>query len=560
MGFGGLRDASESLGSPQSNKGRLHGPKQFKGTDMIFGRVKPLDAILATAEKKSLHRSLGAFQLTLFGIGCIIGTGIFVLTAAGAQKAGPGLMLAFIIAGAVCIVAALCYAEIAAMIPVAGSAYTYSYATMGEFLAWTVGWALVLEYAIAASAVSVGWSGYFTGTILNDTFGIALPPYLTAGPLALGGAPGGLINLPALIIALLVTWLLMIGTSESAKVNSVLVTIKVVALTAFIALTLPNVDSANFNPFLPAGLFGGFGSGVGAVGAAATIFFAYVGFDAVSTAAEETKNPQRNVPIGLIGSLLFCTVFYILVAAGAVGTIGGQPIMGPNGIPFPAGSEELARQCAMPQYADALVCSKEALAHVLRQIGFGTVGNLLGYAAILALPSVILILLFGQTRIFFVMARDGLLPEKLAEVHPKWKTPYIVTAITGVIVAIAAAFLPVGQLADIANAGTLYAFMMVAVAVMLLRKRDPDRKRAFRVPALIIIGPLTILGTLFLFFNLPVAAMIVLPAWSAIGLLVYFGYSRRRSHLGQGRVEVHEDEIDDIAPHIPGIDDPDHRR
>ena len=271
------------------------------------------------------------------------------------------------------------------MIPVAGSAYTYSYATMGEFLAWTVGWALVLEYAIAASAVSVGWSGFFTGTILQETFGIALPAYLTAGPLALGGAPGGFINLPALVIALLVTWLLMIGTSESAKVNAVLVTIKLVALTAFIILTLPAIDSANFNPFLPAGVFGGFGTGVGAVGAAATIFFAYVGFDAVSTAAEETKNPQRNVPIGLIGSLLFCTVVYILVAAGAIGTIGGQPIMGPNGIPFPTGSEELARQCAMPQYAEALVCSNEALAHVLRQIGFGTIGNLLGYGAILAL-------------------------------------------------------------------------------------------------------------------------------------------------------------------------------
>ena len=526
---------------------------------MIFGRIKPLDAILATAEKKSLHRSLGAFQLTLFGIGCIIGTGIFVLTAAGAQKAGPGLMLAFVIAGAVCIVAALCYAEIAAMIPVAGSAYTYSYATMGEFLAWTVGWALVLEYAIAASAVSVGWSGFFTGTILQETFGLALPAYLTAGPLALGGAPGGFINLPALVIALLVTWLLMIGTSESAKVNAVLVSIKLIALTAFVILTIPAIDTANFNPFLPAGLFGGFGTGVGAVGAAATIFFAYVGFDAVSTAAEETKNPQRNVPIGLIGSLLFCTVVYILVAAGAIGSIGGQPIMGPNGIPFPTGSEELARQCAMPQYAEALVCSNEALAHVLRQIGFGTVGNLLGYGAILALPSVILILLFGQTRIFFVMARDGLLPDGLSKVHPKWKTPYVVTAITGVVVAVAAAFLPVGQLADIANAGTLYAFMMVAIAVMLLRRRDPGRKRAFTVPALIIIGPLTILGCLFLFFNLPTTAMLVLPIWSAIGFVIYFGYSRSHSHLGQGRVEVHEDEAHNLEPHVPGVDNPDHK-
>ena len=525
---------------------------------MFLDRIKPLDAILATAKKKALHRTLGAFQLTLFGIGCIIGTGIFVLTSAGAQKAGPGLMLAFIIAGAVCIVAALCYAEIASMIPVAGSAYTYSYATMGEFLAWTVGWALVLEYAIAASAVSVGWSGYFTGTILNEFFGISLPAWLSAGPLALGGAEGGLINLPALLIALLITWLLMIGTTESARVNAVLVVIKVTALTAFIGLTLTSAyfDPDKFNPFLPAGIFGGFGSGIGAVGAAATIFFAYVGFDAVSTAAEETKNPQRNVPIGLIGSLLFCTVFYILVSAGAVGTIGGQPIMGPNGIPFPAGSEELARQCAMPQYADQLVCSNEALAHVLRQIGFSGIGNMLGIAAFLALPSVILILLFGQTRIFFVMARDGLLPEKLAAVHPKWKTPYIVTAITGVVVAVAAAFLPVGKLADIANAGTLYAFFMVAIAVMLLRSKEPNRERPFRVPGLIIVGPLTIAGCLFLFLNLPFDAMIMLPVWTLIGCVIYFGYSRSRSHLGRGIVEV----VDDVAGHdtmLP-IDDPKH--
>jgi APA family basic amino acid/polyamine antiporter len=509
---------------------------------MKFARVKPLDAILATAKKKSLHPTLGWFQLTLFGIGCVIGTGIFVLTSAGAQKAGPGLMLAFAIAGLICIVAALCYAEIAAMIPVAGSAYTYTYSVMGELLAWTVGWALVLEYAVAASAVAVGWSGYFTGTILNEFFGISLPTYLTAGPLALGGAPGGFINLPAIVIALLVTWLLMIGTSESAKVNAVLVAIKVTALTAFIVLTLPKADMANFNPFLPAGVFGGFGSGIGAVGAAATIFFAYVGFDAVSTAAEETKNPQVNVPIGLIGSLGICTIFYILVAAGAVGTIGGQPIMGPNGIPFPAGSEELARQCALPQYAEMLVCSNEALAHVLREIGFSAVGNMLGIAAFVALPSVILILLFGQTRIFFVMARDGLLPEGLSKIHPKWKTPYVVTAITGGIVAFAAAFLPVGQLADIANAGTLYAFMMVAIAVMMLRKTDPNRERLFRTPMLWLVGPATIAGCIFLFLNLPLEAMIVLPAWGAIGLVIYYLYGYKASHLGKGIIEIPEDD------------------
>ncbi len=524
---------------------------------MIFRRVKPLDAILATAKKKSLHPTLGAFQLTLFGIGCVIGTGIFVLTAAGAQKAGPGLMLAFAIAGAICIVAALCYAEIAAMIPVAGSAYTYTYSVMGEMLAWTVGWALVLEYAVAASAVSVGWSGYFSGTILGEFFGIELPAFLKTAPLALGGSPGGFINLPAVVIAGLVTWLLMIGTNESARVNAILVAIKVTALTVFIILTLPQAELDNFNPFLPAGVFGGFGSGIGAVGAAATIFFAYVGFDAVSTAAEETKNPQRNVPIGLIGSLLFCTVFYILVSAGAVGTVGGQPIMGPNGIPFPAGSEELARQCALPQYADALVCSNEALAHVLRQIGFSGIGNLLGIAAFVALPSVILILLFGQTRIFFVMSRDGLLPEGLSKIHPKWKTPYVVTAITGAVVAFAAAFLPIGQLVDIANAGTLYAFFMVAIAVMMLRKLEPNRPRLFKTPALWLIGPLTIAGCLFLFLNLPFEAMIVLPLWSAIGLVIYYLYGYRHSHLGRGIVEVHETEIHDIEPPIPGIDEAD---
>lgn len=511
---------------------------------MIFDRVKPLDAILATAQKKSLERTLGAFQLTLFGIGCVIGTGIFALTAAGAQKAGPGLMLAFTIAGAICIVAALCYAEIAAMIPVSGSAYTYTYASMGELLAWTVGWALVLEYAVAAAAVCVTWSDYFQGTVLRQFFHMELPTYLGAGPLALGGTAGGFINLPAVVIAGLLTWLLIIGTKESARLNAFLVAIKVTALTAFIVLTLPHIDGAKFNPFLPAGVFGGLGTGVGAVGAAATIFFAYVGFDAVSTAAEETKNPQRNVPIGLIGSLLFCTVFYILVAAGAIGSIGGQPIMGPNGVPFPTGSEELARQCAMPQYAQALVCSKEALAHVLRVIGFSAVGNMLGIAAFVALPSVILVLMFGQTRIFFVMSRDGLLPEKLSRVHPRYKTPYFVTALTGIGVAFGAAFFPVGQLADWANAGTLYAFMMVAICVMILRRTAPNVPRSFRTPLLAVVGPATIAGCIFLFVNLPWQAMLVFVIWAALGLAAYFLYGRRVSHLGRGIVEVHDSDED----------------
>jgi APA family basic amino acid/polyamine antiporter len=524
---------------------------------MIFGRVKPLDAILATAEKKSLHRSLGAIQLTLFGVGCIIGTGIFVLTSVGAQKAGPGLLISFIIAGAVCIVAALCYAEIASMVPVAGSAYTYSYAVQGEFLAWTVGWALLLEYAVGASAVSVGWSNYFIDTVMERSWGINFPDWLSSGPLALGGKEGGFINLPALTIALLMTGLLVIGTNESAKFNAVLVAVKVTALTAFVILTLPVMQAENFTPFAPGGLFGEIGSGVGVVGAAATMFFAYVGFDAVSTAAEETKNPQRNVPIGLIGSLLICTIFYMLVTAGAIGAMGGQPVMGADGTPLGAG-EEFARQCATAQYAEALVCSREPLAHVLHTIGYGTIGNMIGYAAFIALPSVILILLFGQTRIFFVMARDGLLPEALARVHPRWKTPHIVTIITGLIVAVAAAFFPVGRLADVANAGTLYAFLMVAIAVWQLRRTDPHRKRAFRVPAVGLVALLTVAGCVFLFINLAGEAMMVLPIWTAIGLVFYGLYGYKNSHLGRGLVEVHETEIHDLEPgQMPGLDDHD---
>ncbi len=266
---------------------------------MLFDRVKSLDAILATAEKKSLTRSLGAFQLTMLGVGAVIGTGIFVLTAEAAQKAGPGMMISFIIAGFVCAVAALCYAEMASMVPVSGSAYTYTYAVMGEKLAWMVGWALILEYAVAAGAVSVGWSGYVVGLIEN-AFSIDIPDMLVRGPY-----DGGVINLPAMLIAGLVTWLLVIGTRESATVNSILVSIKVAALTLFVILALPVMKMENFEPFSPLG-FGGIGA------AAASIFFAYVGFDAVSTAAEETKNPQRNMPIGLIGSLGICTIFYVL--------------------------------------------------------------------------------------------------------------------------------------------------------------------------------------------------------------------------------------------------------
>jgi len=518
------------------------------------GRIKPLDEILATAEKKSLKRSLGAFQLTLLGIGAVIGTGIFVLTATAAQKAGPGMMVSFIVAGAVCAVAALCYSELASMVPVAGSAYTYSYAVMGEIVAWMVGWALILEYALGASAVAVGWSGFISG--LLDSVGVHLPHFLKVGPpiqwgFLQGGEIGGMINLPAVLVVAFVTTLLVIGTKESATFNAVLVVVKITALTLFLVITLPMISghAENFHPFAPRGWGNPLSSsGTGILGAAASIFFAYVGFDAVSTAAEETKNPQRNVPIGLIGSLLICTVFYLLVAGGVVGSYGAQPLIDPaTGLAFKEGSPELYASAACQAANAPTVCSKEALAHILRQVSNPLFGNLLGLAAAIALPSVVLLMMYGQTRIFFVMARDGLLPERLSTVHPRFRTPYVVTIVTGVFVAIAAAFLPVGTLADYSNAGTLFAFAAVSLGVMILRVKDPARPRPFRTPALYVVAPLSIAGCALLFLNLNVESKLLFVSWTLIGLVVYFLYGYRNSHVARGKVEVPE-----VAADAPG--------
>lgn len=488
---------------------------------MLFQRRKPLDLILETAGKRALTRQLGAFDLTMLGIGAVIGTGIFVLTAVAANKAGPGMMYSFVIAGIVCALTALIYSEIAAMVPVSGSAYTYSYAVLGELIAWMVGWALILEYAVAAGAVSVGWSGYANGFLAHHGFG--LPDALTAGPfytetlanghqavhMVDGVEHKGGFNLIAFLLALVVTWLLAVGTSKSAKVTAVLVLVKIAALTAFVALAFPAVDSANFSPMLPNG-WGTPLSGIGVLGAAASIFFAYVGFDAVSTAAEETKNPNRNIPIGLIGSLGICTIFYLLVAYTAVGSAGAQP------------GGELSQ-------------SKEPLAFVLRNIGWPVVGDWVAAAAIIALPSVVLMMMFGQTRILFTMSRDGLLPEKLSRVHPKFHTPHVVTWITGIFVAFFAALFPVDILADISNAGTLFAFFMVAAGVMVLRKTEPNRPRPFRTPLVWIVGPLAMAGCVLLFFSLGWNPTIkFFCAWAIVGLVVYYLYARRRSHLAPG--------------------------
>ena len=419
-------------------------------------------------------------------------------------------------------------------------------------MAWMVGWALIMEYAIGASAVAVGWSNHALGMLhgLGVDFPSAIgnaDALMAKVELMFGAAHnpdldkalevGGWINVPAIVISGLVTWLLVIGTTESARVNTVLVAIKIVALTAFIALTLPVLHAQNFHPFTPTGTAGVFG-------AAASIFFAYVGFDAVSTAAEETRNPQRNVPIGLIGTLVICTLFYLLVASGAIGSLGAQPLMDAAGAAFAPGSPDMTGRCANIVAAggvEPLVCSKEALVHVLDSIGWAGVGRLVGLAAVIALPSVILMMMFGQTRVFFTMARDGLLPTPLAAVHPRFKTPHVVTIVTGIGTTVAAAVLPVGKLADLSNSGTLFAFLMVAISVMVLRRTAPDRKRPFRTPAVYIIAPLAILGTLVLGYSLPTPAKLFFLFWSALGLAVYFLYSRKRSYVGRGMMDGSDD-------------------
>ena len=480
-------------------------------------RVKSLDAILATAEKKPLHRSLGAFQLTMLGIGGTIGTGIFVLTATAATKAGPAMMISFAIAGLVCFLTALAYSELAAMIPVSGSAYTFSYATFGEVTAWIVGWALVLEYAVASSAVAVGWSGYMVG-LVERFLGANIPDTFVHGPF--DKAPG-LINLPAMFIALATAALLLVGTKESARFNSVLVMIKIAALIMFLALALPVMHWVNFHPFMPRGFFAHeivdphnakMMISVGVSSAAATIFFAFVGFDSVSTAAEETINPNRNIPIGLIGALGVSTIFYMLVAAAATGSVGAQP-------------------------TGALAQSDEALAYVLRTINYPWAGNLLAIAAGIALPSVILALMYGQTRIFFVMARDGLLPNVLSRIHPRFHTPHIITIVTGVFVALFASLFPVESLADISNSGTLLAFLAVAVGVLVLRVREPGRRRPFRAPVVWLTAPLAAAGCTFLFFSLSNYTLELFVGWAAIGLVFYYFYGRTRSNVARGIID-----------------------
>jgi basic amino acid/polyamine antiporter, APA family len=434
------------------------------------------------------------------GVGAIVGTGIYTLIGVGAGLAGPAVIVSFVIAGLVCACAALAYAEMAALMPAAGSAYTYTYAVGGELLAWIVGWSLILEYSVVCSVVAVGWSGYAAGFF--EAAGVPIPGALRSGAFA-----GGAVNVPAIIIVFAVAGMLVTGTRESATVNTVLVVVKVLALLVFVAIGLAAFKAGNLLPFMPYG-FAAHAAGSetrGVMAAAAIIFFAFYGFDAVSTAAEEARNPARDITFGIVGSMLACTLLYMAVAAAALGAM-----------PF-------------AQFAQ----SAEPLAHILRTLGHPLAATLIAAAAVVALPTVILAFMYGQSRIFFVMARDGLLPEALGRVSPRTGAPVAMTLFTALVVALVAGLFPLADIAAVANSGTLCAFVAVALCMLVLRVREPALTRTFRAPLAWLIGPVAIAGCLYLFMNLQGRTREYFFIWNAIGIGVYLLYSVRNSRLAR---------------------------
>ncbi|WP_373380065.1 amino acid permease [Cupriavidus nantongensis] len=460
---------------------------------MSLFRTKDIDAMLAERHVAALRKVLGPVDLVLMGIGAIIGTGIFVLTGTGALTAGPALTVSFVIAALACGFAALCYAEFASAIPVSGSIYTYSYATLGEIVAWMIGWDLLLEYGLATSAVSVGWSGYFQSLMAG--FGMKLPAALSAAP---GSVPGvqTVLNLPACLIMLAITWVVSYGVRESARVNNLMVAVKIGVVLLFIAVGVWHVQPANWQPFAPFGFTGIFN-------AAALVFFAFIGFDAVTSAAEEVRNPRRDLPIGIIGSLAVCTVLYVVVAAIMTGIV---PFAKFAGVDHPV---SLALQFA----------------------GQNWVAGFVDLGAILGMTTVILVMTYGQTRVIFAMSRDGLLPERLSSVHPVHATPYFATWTVGVVFAAIAAFVPLNVLAELINIGTLAAFTLISVAVLVLRKTRPELPRAFRCPGVPVVPLLSIGFCLFLMAHLQALTWAAFLVWLALGLVIYFAYARRNAVL-----------------------------
>jgi APA family basic amino acid/polyamine antiporter len=452
------------------------------------------------AHAGTLKRVLGPVNLTTLGVGAIIGAGIFVLTGqAAAQYAGPAIIVSFVLAGIACTFAGLCYAELASMIPVAGSAYTYAYATMGELIAWIIGWDLILEYSLGAATVAVGWSGYVV-SFLGDR-GIQIPGALAAAPGTTTEGVVAVFNLPASLIVLAVTALLVIGISESARVNAAIVIVKVMVILLFIGFGAAFINPDNLTPFVPpnTGTFGEFGwSGI--TRAAGVIFFAYIGFDAVSTAAQEAKNPQRDMPIGILASLAICTVLYIAVSLVLTGIV-----------PYPT-----------LNVADPIAVGIDATPLTWLQ-------PLVKLGAIAGLSSVILVMLLAQPRIFYTMSRDGLLPRVVSRIHPRFKTPYLTTIITGVVVAIAAGLFPISVLGELVSIGTLLAFVIVCVGVLVLRRTNPEIQRPFRAPFMPWVPILGALTCFYLMAGLPLVTWERLAVWLAIGFVIYFFFGRRNA-------------------------------
>ncbi len=463
-------------------------------------RTKSIRHILQQAEKgDGLRRTLGAWDLVLLGLGATIGTGIFVLTGiAAATHAGPAVVISFVISGIACIFAGLSYAELASTVPLSGSAYTYSYATLGECLAWLVGWNLVLEYAVSVASVAAGWSAYVTG-LINTLFDLELPKTFTACP-----SLGGVMDLPAFAIVMLLTYLLVRGIKESTKANNLLVYVKVAAVLLFLALASPHVKLSNWTPFMPLG-FSGVTSG------AALVFFAYLGFDAVSTSAEECKNPQRDLPLGLIGSLLACTALYILVSGVLTGVVPYQELD-----------------------------TAEPVAYALKALGYRMGSALVAIGAITGITSVLLATLYGQSRIFFAMSRDGLIPPAVCKIHPRYGTPYLITWLTGFLVAIAASLFPIDEIAELANIGTFFAFVTTSLGVLVLRKTKPDLHRPFKCPAVYLVAPTAVLLCGYLSLQLPAITWWRFLAWSLLGLAFYLTYGIKHS-----RLNTHPDEAEE---------------
>ena len=467
--------------------------------------TKPVDRLVADTEEEGsqLKRAVGLLDLTALGIGAIIGTGIFVILGEAIGDAGPAIILSFVLAGITCAFSALAYAELASSIPVSGSAYTYAYATMGELAAWIIGWDLILEYGISVAAVAVGWGQYFND-LLDNFLGVTLPDSLANPP----GEEGGKFNLPAVFLVLSVTALLIYGVRETARANTVMVFVKVGIVLLFIVLAFTGFDAGNLSPFAPEGLNG-------VVTAASVIFFAYIGFDAISTSGEESKDPQKHLPIAILGALGVCTVLYILVA--------------------------LTASAALP-YKD-LAGQEAPLAEVLRSLDMDWGATVISIGALIAITSVVLTILYGQTRIMFAMSRDGLVPRGLAKISATRQTPARITAGFGIFIALIAAFVPLSAIVELVNIGTLFAFVVTNIGVIVLRRTRPDLERGFQVPWVPVVPIIGALLAIYLMTRLEGATWWRFAIWMALGLLIYFTYGIRHSRLRQGEVTNPEAEI-----------------